>query len=211
VTIAPTVTSAPTITAVPTVTSAPTATPVPNATRLSFTILLHGIGNSGDSTNPNQSSLSNKNPIHPQRPLTIIVFDSAGTSVLTKDGLIGYDAAGGNFKGIIDLGTTLPSGQYTLKIKTPQYLKRQIPGILTIKAGQVQELAPITLTAGDITGDNSLSILDYNVLVGCYSDFEPPVSCSGTQSRDSDLNDDNKVNQIDYNLFLRNLSLQYGD
>jgi len=109
------------------------------------------------------------------------------------------------------MGTTLTSGSYNVKVKAPQYLKKQIAGIQSIVAGQTLAIPTTTLVTGDVNGDNALNILDYDVIIGCYSDFAPPVSCSGTQSTDADLNDDGKVDQFDYNLFLRDLSVQNGD
>jgi len=48
-------------------------------------------------------------------------------------------------------------------------------------------------------------------LMGCYSDFLPPVSCQAVYQAPSDLTDDGNVNQFDYNLFLREISTQPGD
>lgn len=172
---------------------------------------MHGIGHSGDNSNPTAFSLSNQQPVHPQRTLTIEVLNNLGTVILNKTGLVTYNLTNGNFTGVIDMGTGLTSGSYNIKIKAPQYLKKQVTGIQTITAGQTVQIPATTLVTGDVNGDNKLNILDYDIIVGCYSDFAPPVSCSGTQNNDSDLTDDGKVNQFDYNLFLRDLSVQNGD
>lgn len=58
-----------------------------------------------------------------------------------------------------------------------------------------------TLRAG-INHDKRVDILDYNILVGCYSDFQPPISYTAQDKRDADLNGDGRVDQRDYNLFL---------
>lgn len=60
-------------------------------------------------------------------------------------------------------------------------------------------------TSGDINGDNKIDILDYNILLGCYSDMLPPISCNSTNKLRADLNNDGKVNQYDYNIFIRTL------
>ena len=63
----------------------------------------------------------------------------------------------------------------------------------------------------NINNDNKLDILDYNTLIGCYSDLAAATSCNYTQKTASDLNDDGTVNQFDYNLFLRETAIQPGE
>jgi hypothetical protein len=48
------------------------------------------------------------------------------------------------------------------------------------------------------------------LLIGCYSDFSPAKSCTSANKLLTDLNDDGNVNQTDYNLFLREISVQNG-
>ncbi len=69
----------------------------------------------------------------------------------------------------------------------------------------------VTMVAGDVNGDNSLNILDYNLLVGCYSDLLPAISCTQATKVKTDLNDNGDVNQFDYNLFLREITVQTGN
>jgi len=207
----PTRTPTPTSTPVPTNTPMPTATPVPQATQFNVTAFMHGIGNSGDNANPNSFTLSNKNPVRQQRKAVLEIFDANNNLILTKEGILNYSATSGNFTGIIDAGTTLTAGVYTVKVKTPQYLKKLFPGFVTVTPGQTLFLATVTFVTGDVVTDNALNILDYNVIVGCYSDFAPAISCTAQQKLDADLTDDGKVNQFDYNLFLRDLTVQNGE
>lgn len=219
VTATPTPTSIPTPTRTPTLTSTPvpTNTPIPTATiapqasKFSITAFMHGIGNSGDNSNPNSFTLSNKNPIRQQRTIVVEVFNASNNLVLTKSGTVMFNSSTGNFTGIIDMGTTLTQGSYIVKIKSPQYLRRSVPGIHTVNLNQTTTLPAITFVTGDVVSDNKLNILDYNVIVGCYSDFAPATSCTSQQKLDADLTDDGKVNQFDYNLFLRDLSVQNGE
>ena len=95
-------------------------------------------------------------------------------------------------------------------MKLPEYLRANVPGILTIVAGDTNEVPTTTLITGDINGDNVINILDYNLLMGCYSDFLPPVSCSSQNEILADITDDGEVNQFDYNLFLRELTSRGG-
>ncbi|HVF69469.1 MAG TPA: hypothetical protein VNA13_02790 [Xanthomonadales bacterium] len=200
----PTRVSTPTPTITPTTALSPPATLVPGGTRLSFTLLLHGLGRGGDSANPN--GVGNINPLRRQRPLIVELFNSKNQLVLTRNGTISYNPTPGNFTGIVDIGNTLSTGAYTVKVKTTQFLKSLVPGIQTITQGTVNLLPSTTLVSGDIDSNNQINILDYNILIGCYSDFLPPVSCATGNKELSDLHDDGNVNQFDYNLFLRELT-----
>ncbi len=206
----PTLSPTPTFTPTPTVTPFPTATPVPNSTLLSFNVYLHGLGNSGDNANPNASS-SNKNPLHPQRTLNVFVYDNNDSLVSQTAGLINYDSTNGYFSGTVNLGTSFVSGSYIIRVKSDGYLRRQISGIPNIIAGSNNHLTPLTLVAGDFDGDNKITILDYNMLIGCYSDLTPATNCNAQNQILTDISDDGAVNQFDYNLFLREVSVQNGE
>ena len=214
----------PTITSVPppqriTPTPLPGASPTPNpsptlnptATYLSFTAFLHGIGNSGDNANPTVSSLSNKTPVRQTRNVTVYVYSDQNQLVSTKTGTITYDGANGNYTGSVDFGNTVPDGYYTVYIKEDTHLRRVIPGIQHIVPQKNNIMPTVSLVAGDVNGDNTINILDYNILIGCYSDLLPAVSCPDNNKVLSDLNDDGAVNQIDYNLFLREITVQNGN
>jgi len=191
----------------------PTPTPTPAATTFNITAYLHGIGNSGDNSNPNDYRLSNKSPQHLEREATLYIYDNQNQLVSTGSGKITYDPDpnSGNYKGLISVNSTLTPGQYIFKAQTSSHLRRQIPGIQTISPNQENTLPAITFIAGDINNDNILNILDYNILIGCYSDLLPPKSCTETNKTLADLNDDGFVNQVDYNLFLREISTQIGN
>gem|GEM_PF-1105006 len=182
-------------------------------TKLSVTVLLDGIGNRGDNTNPTATSLSNKNPVHKSKPATIELYNTSNQLVAKGTGNITYDGSLGQFAGSVLAGGYLSDGNYYLKVKLDQYLRRQIPpGIQTIKVGQDNKMPPVSLVAGDITNDNKLNILDYNSLLDCYSDLSAAPNCSNSDKKlASDINDDSKVNQIDYNLFLREIATQPGE
>ncbi len=204
----PAPTRTPTPTPIPT--SIPTATPTVTIgdTIFSFDLLLHGIGKGGDSVNPIGG---NPNPLHPQRQITIEVLNTQNQIVLTKAGAVNFNSTNGNFTGSVNMGKVLSTGAYTIKIKSTQYLRRIVPGIQSITAGIANQLPQAVLVTGDITGpngvaDNALNILDYNIIIGCYSDFLPAASCTTENKLLADLGDDGKVNQFDYNLFLRELT-----
>jgi hypothetical protein len=176
---------------------------------LNFTIFHHAIGGSGDNANP-ASSFSNKNPLHSTQSASISFYNSANLMVASLSSTITYSSPSGNFIGTADL-SSIPAGNYTIKIKTNYHLARNIPGFPPVVPGQSLTLSPIHLVTGDANNDNALNILDYNIIVGCYSDLSPASDCNDTNKLASDLNDDGLVNAIDYNLFLREITFQAGD
>lgn len=180
-----------------------TNAPVPS-TKLSLNLSLHGIGTAGDAANPGVGG--NKNPKHPQREVTVQVFNAQNQIAVTKKGQVEYDQETGTFKGVVDLGSTITNGLYTIKVKSPQYLNTLVSGIQTFITGTTHQLPEVFMVNGDINNDNVLNILDYDILLGCYSDIAPPVSCVDNNAVMADLNDDGVVNQFDYNLFLRELT-----
>jgi len=201
----PTPTNTPTPTPTNTPTPLPTATPTPvPTTKFSVDLLLHGLGKAGDSANPGNGG--NANLLHTQRSVSIDVFNSQNQLLLSKQGTVTFNPTSGSFIGTIDMGTTLTSGLSTVKIKTNQFLKALVPGIQTITVNVTNKLPQTTLISGDINNDNVVNIADYNILIGCYSDFLPPVACSTGNAAMADLTDDGSVNQFDYNLFLRELT-----
>jgi len=178
-------------------------------TQLSFTVFLGGIGSSGDNSNPHGGG--NQNPLHPQRTLTVFIYDKNDQLVAQNTGTITYNASpSGNFTGTIPVSIS-QIGTYTVKVKTDEFLRKKIPGLLTFNGQQTVTMQPVTLVAGDINGDNKIDISDYNILTGCYSDTQPAQSCTSDQKTAADLDDDGKVDATDYNVFLRNLAEQNGD
>ena len=196
----------------PTDTPAPTATPgASSGATLSLTMYLHGIGNSGDNANPNAYSLSNKTPVHTQRPATVWLYDISNNLIATGSGTVTYSSASGNFVGTVTTDNAVPAGKYSVKVRTDYHLTRLVGGIQTILANQTTQLPSVQMVAGDVNNDNRLDILDYNLLLDCYSDLSAAPNCDADKKLMTDLNDDDAVNQFDYNLFLREISTQPGE
>jgi hypothetical protein len=204
--------------------------PTANGTKLSFTVLLHGVGVSGDTPNPTTHSLSNKNPQHPERELQAFVYDANEQQVTSGTGTIVYqtnnenDNLNGKFIGSVILGKILSNGKYTIKVKTDRYLRKAFQGTITITGNIDNKLPQIELVAGDTNSDNVLNIIDYNALLDCgYGALNPlPISNSSAQYNslickthepriNIDIEDNGFVNAFDYNLFIRELSVQTGD
>lgn len=200
----PTGTIAPTLTNTP-----PTATLAPGATTLSSTVFLHGIGRGGDNANP--ESIGTQEPLHVSRNVVVEVYNASNQKVAEGQGSIAFSPSDGKFQGNVSFNN-LATGIYTIKVKVNQYLKKNIPGIVNITSGQVNNLTPVYLISGDINNDNALSVHDYNILLDCYSGISAPRDCNDANKKtSSDLTDDGAVNQFDYNLFLRELSSQPGE
>ena len=197
-----------------------TPSPAPGDTVLALKIGMDAIGSVGDNENPNPSS-SNQNPQHPQRNIELWVFDGNNNQVADKLGSINYNANSGIFTGSVDLGQPFATGNYTIKVQSPGHLKRIIPqggGIINITSGQTIQLPQVNLVAGDINGDNAINLTDYNILLSCVND--PNISnidnhalcnTNANYSTWSDLDDNGVVNEFDYNLFLREYSVQNGE
>jgi hypothetical protein len=204
----------PTPTNTPMPTSVPTNTPVPtqpageSATTFSISLKLHGLGTGGDSVN--QNGVGNMSPLHPQRLATIDLYDSQNHLIVSKQGYVAFDTTSGTFKGVIDMGTNIASGYYTLKIKTDQFLRAGVPGIQSVTTAKLNVIPVVTLVSGDINADNLVNILDYNIMMGCYADLTAATNCASGDNIRADITDDGAVNQFDYNLFLRELTTKGG-
>jgi len=203
-----------------------TTLPIPTitGTALNFSLLLHGVGSAGDNPNPSGNSLSNKNPLHPQRNLKIQVFDTNNKEVADSAAPVTFDNASGMFIGAVGLPSSVKTGNYSVKVQTDRYLKKLVPGIQQIVTGQEVSVTPVEMIAGDTNNDNVLNVLDYNALLDCgYGELNPlPMNDPNssfhssncqvhTPTEDVDINDDGIINSTDYNLFLRELSVQNGD
>lgn len=180
------------------------------ATRLSLLVNLHGLGTGGDNANP--AANGTLQPLHSMRPVTVLVYAPDTTLAATVTGNLVYNTTTGKFTTTVTLPATIASGIYTVQIATPNFLHKTIPGIITITKGQITTGSPISLVTGDANNDNKLSVLDYNMVVDCFSDLSPAKNCTDAIKKlATDLTDDGSINQFDYNLLLRELSVQTGD
>lgn len=217
--ITPTLATTPTITPTPSpipptyapLPTGPTPTPRPNDTILLFEAFLHGIGSAGDNLAPDKNSLSNKKPKNLTRNIRIDILTSTNQPVITKNGLAIYDSESGSFKGTINLGDNFTTGNYIVKIKAEGYLRQQLPKVQIIKASSQNQLVMSSLTTGDVNDDNTLNILDFNLLTTCFSPTKNTSGiCDPTTNKTKDLTDDLNIDHLDYNLFLREISSLIG-
>lgn len=200
----------------------PTFQPTIAGTAATFSLLLHGIGAAGDNPNPTGNSLSNKTPVHPQRDLQVQVLNTENEIVASVSAPVTFDS-NGKFVGQMSLGS-IPPGNYIFKVKTDRYLRKIVPGIQQIKANENNVMPDTQMVAGDTNGDNFLNVLDYNGLLDCgYGELNPLPNADANSKFNSqackvhtpavniDINDTGIIDSSDYNLFLRELSVQNGD
>mgnify|MGYP001610968203 CR=1 FL=1 len=57
--------------------------------------------------------------------------------------------------------------------------------------------------------DNKINILDYNQVIKCFGSSQSRL-CTSLMREYTDLNDDRRVDGVDYNLFLREVWIQPG-
>ncbi len=163
--------------------------PIPT-TKLDLTVSLTGIGiKAGDNTNP----------LNKTRQITIDLIKNTGSTTppVTKTGTVTYDSSTGNFKGTIDFGNSLSSGTYIVKVKISNYLKKQFANPVSITP-LITNVAPLTtLTPGDTNNNGIINTLDGGIISACFGKIT--AYCLST----SDLNDDGKVDGVDFNLFVK--------
>lgn len=182
------------------------------STILTFNLGLDGIGSAGDHLNPNTKD-SNKSPKRTTRNVIVSVLNSTGTKA-EKTINASYSSEIGKLSLNVDLGTSLSTGVYTVKAKTDGYLRKNLSTTQNINAGQTNTLPDTNLIVGDINNDNTISILDYNILISCSiftKDNNDLCNQNQTNITLSDLDDDGIINQYDYNLFVREFSAQKED
>lgn len=195
----------------PRITTTPTTTPTPGTT-INLQLALPGLGLNG----------GNLHPLHPLRTITFYLYDIDTNELLTKTNSVVFD--GSYFiRPIIDLGE-VPSGNYQIFIQSPQYLVTRLTqggnkNSIQIKNGQVIQVSPNTLIAGDIApqkgttyGDNILDILDYNAILSCYDNKLISSQCSSATKQATDFDDNGVIDAIDYNILLRGFAITHiGD
>ena len=209
-----TTTNAGSPTSTPASTSVPTIA-APNGPGVIFSFAMPGIG----------SLAANVNPIHPTRDVTIFVYPpDQNTQVAsvqpsyttTAQALFDSDPASSTYTQFVvhaDLGTNVPAGSYQIAFKTNQSITALVredataqqgtlfaatPGVYASVAPQVHDVI-----VGDINGDNTIDIQDYNLFADCYGEKAALSTCSAAQL--ADLNDDGLVDGVDYILMLEGI------
>lgn len=170
-------------------------------------ILLHGVGNGGDSLN--SLATGTLQPIHSTREVTFTLADANNLPAFVQKGTLTFNTVTKSYQGTIDI-SSVPQGKYIIRLTVPGYLAKQAPGFI-VDTGATQSVNSLSLVAGDITKDNQLDVLDYNALISCFASKQQTNGClyrPDTSYQGADITDDGIVNGSDYNLLLRELSVQ---
>lgn len=178
--------------------------------KLDMTIFLDGIGNAGDTQNPNESEFSNKTPDHPKREIKVEVLNDSSTVIARTTGSMIYSNAG-HFVAEASLTTEIPPGMYSIRLLTPGFLKKKLSNKFQINRIGDISIGKVSLVTGDTNSDNLLNSTDYNAFITCYTGLRGrPKLCTDDFHSRADINDDGRVNEVDYNLFIREAPIQNG-
>lgn len=195
-------TNTPPLTRTPTPSSMPTSTvtiipTIPSTpTLFSLGVVLPGIGKNGNVA-PNNAS----------RSFLLQLFDASSKKIGSDiRGSADFDAQSGSYMGTVNVGSIIPSGNYTVKVKLDQFLTKTVALKIGVTAGVTNALPIVTLVSGDSNNDNTLDVLDYNILVSCFGRKINSDGCGGRKV-DTDLNDDGVIDGIDYNLFIGGIKI----
>jgi hypothetical protein len=201
----------------PTNTPAPTAVPTLGATSLNISLGLTGVG---------IAQAANQTPLHPTRNVTVCLYPSSvdpsgdpgcsKTGTTRATGTVAFDTTSKNFTNAsFMLPSSVTTGQYSVLIKTDDYLRKRAGfNTLSITAGTNNTIPGVILPPGDVDGNNALDALDYNdIFINCWTGIASSM-CQNKASGNhpgADINDDGKVDHVDYVLFQRAISTQAGD
>lgn len=194
----PTNTSTPVLTSTPT----PTPAPVPGDNLVIFDSINFGGIFDANST------------VHPDKNIAIYLYgiaddpgqDVEGKTVTPKNfpNALRFNTAKKSYESSpLNIGNIPDGTKVLIKIdkylrKIIQYTKVALPdGVFAINVSS----SNTDFVPGDIDGDNAINIKDYNVIAGCFQNKD----CNNKDM--ADLNEDGTIDGIDYNIFLKSLSL----
>lgn len=194
----------PTSASAPTSTLAPTAAPIPGDTTVTLKAILPGVGSGASNLGLNPT------PLNPQRSASIQVVKADNTVAKTVDGILTYASNSSSYTGNFSLGTSFPSGSYTVKLKFNNTLYKAVPGVLQITTGQSATVNSLTavLVSGDLNGDNTLGVIDWTFMIACV---KSEASCTDNIRKLADLNDNGSVDETDVQILQRGFALRDGD
>jgi hypothetical protein len=196
-------------------------------TPISLIVGLDGVGITGDQVD--------KTPLDPTKaadaklivtPVTArkienvtVEVDSGTIKKGSGTGTITYQDTGTDkyfFKGTVTLDSAITAGNYDVKVTVEEHLSNTIKNQPITTAGPNNVATINNAQAGDVAGstgtgttpDNQLNPTDYTALISCMPQFkfDNTISCSTTLQHNNDLNLDGKIDQADYNLWLREYS-----
>lgn len=130
-----------------------------------------------------------------------VVKEEAGP--ITAKALAGKTPTNMGYAGQISLGTTLSAGSYKAKIRLDNTLWKAAN--ITLTPGVLATLPVMELVLGDLDQDNTIGLLDYNILLSCYGSKQ----CA--EKAQADLNLDGKIDELDLNILYDSFRTREGD
>ena len=203
-TVGSSITLAPTL--APTLTPTPTPTVTQGGTQFAIILKLGAIG----------APTENLTPVTTTRIASLQVLSSSDQPVGSiATGNITYQAPQGStpgvYTGTISTGQNLPTGSYSIKVKTDRNLWKKVAGFYnaTLSSTVAIQLPRTNLATGDANNDGIVNIADYNVLYSCFEGKATTSSCANRVAPDFD--DNGVVDGVDFNVMVRSLGNQSGD
>src|SRR5205814_675244 len=146
------------------------------------------------------NNFSTKNPVsaHQQKIFTVTFADANKNSLGTTTVNGTYDSPSELYKG--NTNFTIPAGSIFAFVSTPGHLRKLAGNI----SGQTTvNLTGVNLIAGDLNDDKTVGAVDYGIFLSCSIFTTDNHSGCGNNAQAADFNGDGKVDQLDYNLLLR--------
>lgn len=162
------------------------------------------------------SNEDNPQPKNSSRIVRVNVLDTNnemlkfGTNdVSTIGASLHYNPQTFAFEGPINLGNTIGSGSYTVKLSMDNSLYRRLPGIISLTNGKEDNVtSTVSVIVGDLNRDNTLGVSDWTNMIAC---IQNKPACNANIRALADLNDDGDVETIDVQLLQRGFSTRQGD
>ncbi|HVF69247.1 MAG TPA: hypothetical protein VNA13_01645 [Xanthomonadales bacterium] len=192
-----------------------TPLPTPSGQVISLIFKVPGIGAEGENGSPRNVTRTVR--LYFFSP-DINVEDTTTTPIGSVETSVEFDSdtqslTYGKFTNLsIDLGSKIPDGKYQIVFKMDQALSKLIKEDAVDIGGKIFDISNSYTRAvvidgqeiiiGDIhpsvKGDNVMDINDYNELVSCFGTKAESLTCLDNKA--TDLNDDGKIDGVDYNL-----------
>ncbi len=201
----PTVTTTATTSPSVTPTQIPTVTLAPGETGLKLSLTLPGIS---------KRNGENDHPLRTRRIVKVTVYDSTSQEsvvVAEKTGPVDFNPTTAKYEGSVGIGTTIATGNYIVKVRMDNTLKKRLPGTVHVTQGTADNSTPtVELVTGDLDQDNALGVQDYTNVMACYNHLS---ACTGDILVLGDLDDDGVTNgdNDDINIMQFNTINRQGD
>lgn len=148
----------------------------------------------------------NRSPISDNLFVVIYISDLQLSEPLgVSTGKAEYQPSSGTFKVNAEMEIESLQNPYKILLLTAiPALPVVFPKNYTFSNNQIVSLPPTTLVTGDLNYDYVIDMRDYSILINCYGLKSYLKTCNS--SAESDLNSDDKINGVDYNILLRHFN-----